>query len=70
MISPAPERPVKIVVGGHSDVAIARAARHDGWISAHGREAEIVARLKHHLAEAGKEPGPGFEVNALADLAP
>ena len=69
MISPAPEHPVKVLVGGHSDAAMRRAARNDGWISANCSEAEIVelvARLKGHLAEQGKEPGPDFEVNALA----
>jgi probable F420-dependent oxidoreductase len=69
MISPAPEHPVKVLVGGHSDAAMRRAARHEGWISANGSEAEIVelvSRLRGHLAEQGKEPGPDFEVNALA----
>lgn len=69
MISPAPEQPVRILVGGHSDVAMQRAARHDGWISANCSEAEIVelvTRLRTHLDEQGKEPGPDFEVNALA----
>jgi hypothetical protein len=45
------------------------AARHDGWISANCTEAELVelvTRLGGHLAEAGKAPGPDFEVNALA----
>ena len=41
MISPAPEQPVRILVGGHSDIAMARAARHDGWISANCTEAEL-----------------------------
>jgi probable F420-dependent oxidoreductase len=69
MISPAPDRPVEILIGGHSDIAMERAARNDGWISANCTEAqlvELVTRLKTHLAEAGREPGPGFEVNALA----
>jgi probable F420-dependent oxidoreductase len=69
MIAPAGERPMKIVVGGHSDVAMQRAARHDGWISANCTEAEIVelvTRLEGHLTEAGKVPGPDFEVNVLA----
>ena len=26
------EQPMKILVGGHSDIAMQRAARHDGWI--------------------------------------
>jgi probable F420-dependent oxidoreductase len=69
MISPAPARPLKVLVGGHSDAAMRRAARHDGWISANGTEVEIVdlvARLRGHLEEQGKVPGPDFEVNALA----
>ena len=69
MISPAPVEPVRILVGGHSDVAMARAVRNDGWISANGTEAEIVelvARLRTHLAEAGRDEDPSFEVNALA----
>jgi probable F420-dependent oxidoreductase len=69
MISPAPELPVRILAGGHSDVAMQRAVRNDGWISANCTEAELVelvTRLKGHLADAGKSPGPDFEVNALA----
>lgn len=69
MISPAPAERVRILVGGHSDVAMRRAARHDGWISANCTEAEVVelvTRLQGHLAQAGKAPGPDFEVNALA----
>lgn len=69
IISPTGDQPIKILVGGHSDIAMQRSARHDGWISANCTEAEIVelvTRLKGHLAEQGKEPGPDFEVNALA----
>lgn len=69
MISPAPAESVRILVGGHSDVAMARAVRNDGWISANGTEAEIaelVGRLRTHLAEAGKADDTEFEINALA----
>lgn len=69
MISPAPEEPVRILVGGHSDVAMRRAARNDGWISANVTEVELVelvSRLRGHLGAVGKEPGSDFEVNALA----
>ena len=69
MISPAPEQPVRVLVGGHSDHAMRRAARlGDGWISANVTAAELealVARLHAHLAEAGRSP-EGFEVNGLA----
>jgi probable F420-dependent oxidoreductase len=69
MVSPAPAQRVKVLVGGHSDAAMRRAARHDGWISANCTEAELgelLGRLRGHLDEVGKVPGPGFEVNALA----
>ena len=69
IISPAPEQPVRIIVGGHSDIAMRRAVRNDGWISANGTEAEIaelVTRLRGHLAEVGRDGDAEFEVNALA----
>jgi probable F420-dependent oxidoreductase len=69
MVSPAPQQPMKLLVGGHSDAAMARAARHDGWISANCTEAELgelLGRLRAHLDDAGKTPGHEFEVNALA----
>ncbi len=68
MISPAPQEPLRILVGGHSDHAMRRAAGNDGWISANCTEeelGELVGRLKGHLAEAGRS-SDGFEVNALA----
>ena len=69
MIAPAPGESVKILVGGHSDPAMKRAARvGDGWVSANVNEAdlaEMIPRLHRHLADAGRTPD-GFEVNALA----
>lgn len=69
MIAPAPEQPVRVLVGGHSDFAMRRAARlGDGWISANVMATELeelVARLHGHLADAGRSP-EGFEVNGLA----
>jgi probable F420-dependent oxidoreductase len=42
MISPAPGRPVRVHVGGHSDPALDRAARTgDGWISVQATSDEI-----------------------------
>jgi len=69
MISPAPTTPLRILVGGHSDHAMRRAARlADGWISANCTEAELVeliARLHRHLAAENRSQD-GFEINALA----
>ncbi|TYL55875.1 TIGR03619 family F420-dependent LLM class oxidoreductase [Nocardioides sp. BGMRC 2183] len=58
MISPAPSTPVPIRVGGHSDAALRRAARHgDGWISANldVADLEVLVRRVHDLrAECGR----------------
>jgi probable F420-dependent oxidoreductase len=46
MISPAPQRPVRIVIGGLSEPALRRAARlGDGWISVQNTTAEITAAI-------------------------
>lgn len=54
------QRPIPILVGGHSDVAIDRAARvGDGWIAAGispRRLAELVPTLTRALAEHGRDP--------------
>ncbi|RHW24625.1 TIGR03619 family F420-dependent LLM class oxidoreductase [Nocardioides immobilis] len=65
MISPAPEVAVPILVGGHADAALRRAARMgDGWISANLPPAELapmIARLTGLRAEAGRADAP-FDV--------
>jgi probable F420-dependent oxidoreductase len=69
MISPAPDTPVPILVGGHSEPAMRRAARlADGWISANLTEAqlgELVPEMRRMLAQQGRTED-GFEINALA----
>ena len=64
-IEPHPESRVPIYCGGHSDAAIARAARYcDGWIGrayAWDEAARHVMKLKRHLAEYGRESEP-FEI--------
>ena len=67
-MSPAPTEPVPFYVGGHTDVALKRAARvGDGWTSAMltGAElAEIIGKLKKLLAENGRGDEP-FEFQAV-----
>jgi len=61
MISPAPDRPVPVYVGGHSEPALARTARiGDGWISVNTTPDEIVAAC-HRLAELRAEHGRADE---------
>lgn len=67
---PAPSAPIPILLGGHSDAAIARAARAgDGWVAATapGQGAGLqglagrLALLRDALDRAGRDP-LGFEV--------
>lgn len=72
-ISPVPEAPVPLYVGGVSEGAMRRAARlGDGWIgnayTEEDAEAEL-GRLRGHLREAGRADDDSFEV-MLALIAP
>lgn len=70
--SPAPDRPVPIYVGGHSEAGLRRAARiGDGWIGAQCTTADLadlIARLKADLDAAGRSGEP-FEVKATPMVA-
>jgi probable F420-dependent oxidoreductase len=67
-MSPAPSKPVPFYVGGHTDVALRRAARiGDGWTSAMlkcGQLAEIIGKLQALLGEYGRADEP-FEFQAV-----
>jgi probable F420-dependent oxidoreductase len=67
-MSPAPNKPVPFYVGGHTDVALKRAARiGDGWTSAMltcDQLAEIIDKIKKLLAESGRADDP-FECQAV-----
>jgi probable F420-dependent oxidoreductase len=61
-MSPAPGKPIPIVIGGVSDAALRRAGRiGDGWISDLHTTEElrgIVAKIRQHRREAGREGSP------------
>ena len=67
-MSPAPSEPVPFYVGGHTDVALKRAARvGDGWTSAMmtGAElAETIGKIEALRAESDRADGP-FEYQAV-----
>ena len=67
-MSPAPTEPVPFYVGGHTDVALKRAARvGDGWTSAMltcDQLAEIIGKLQALLAEYDRADAP-FEFQAV-----
>lgn len=61
---PAPSEPVPVYVGGLSEVALRRAARHDGWVSdLHTVDElrEICATLQRYREECGRAHLP-FQV--------
>jgi probable F420-dependent oxidoreductase len=66
---PTPSRPVPLLIGGHSDAALARAAKlGDGWMHAGGDPAEMVRllrRIQDLRREAGREKEP-FEVHVIS----
>ena len=67
-MNPVPARRIPVWVGGISDPALRRAARHDGWLSDLQTSDEIaacVAKARRFRAEFGKAAEP-FEVMASA----
>jgi alkanesulfonate monooxygenase SsuD/methylene tetrahydromethanopterin reductase-like flavin-dependent oxidoreductase (luciferase family) len=60
-MSPAPTSPLPIYVGGHSERALRRAARHDGWLGLGYAEPDIkklIRRLHTLRDEAGRKDEP------------
>ena len=61
-LNPVPERPVPLLVGGHSPAAFERAARRgDGWISVGSKPAELaeaVAEIEARRARCGRAQEP------------
>lgn len=55
-MAPAVRSPVPVWIGGHSDVALARAARHDGWLGVN-YDFDEIAPLLAKLAECRKQAG-------------
>jgi alkanesulfonate monooxygenase SsuD/methylene tetrahydromethanopterin reductase-like flavin-dependent oxidoreductase (luciferase family) len=66
-MTPAPTKPVPILVGGHADAALKRAARCDGWMHGGGDPEELdrlIARLNEFREEQG-QTGP-FEIHVIS----
>lgn len=65
-MKPAPPVQVPVYVGGDSDVAFARAARHDGWIGVHYKPRVLIehcATMQRAREDAGTADRP-FEIIA------
>ncbi|WP_099224655.1 TIGR03619 family F420-dependent LLM class oxidoreductase [Mycobacterium persicum] len=67
-MSPAPTQPIPILVGGHADAALRRAARLDGWMHGGGTSAEELDRLIAQVKSFRDEQGntDPFEIHVIS----
>src|SRR3954468_5879880 len=66
-MTPAPTKPIPILVGGHAEAALKRAARCDGWMHGGGQPEELdrlIKRLNQIRDEEGRT-GP-FEIHVIS----
>jgi probable F420-dependent oxidoreductase len=65
-IAPVPSAPIPVLVGGHSDAALRRAASlGDGWLHGGGDLPALLARLAEHRRAVGTDGRP-FEVHVIS----
>jgi probable F420-dependent oxidoreductase len=68
-IAPVPDRPIPVLVGGHGDAALRRAARAgDGWLHGGGDPEQLpglLARLAGFRRQEGTDGRP-FEVHVIS----
>lgn len=68
-LCPVPSQPVPMLIGGHSDAALQRAAQYgDGWLHGGGEVDELdplLARLQYYLAEYGRDHDT-FQIHAIS----
>ncbi len=55
-ICPTPTTPIPILIGGHSEAALKRAARNDGWMHAGGDQTKLEEYLRR-ITELRREYG-------------
>ena len=66
-MTPAPTKPIPILVGGHAEAGLQRAARCDGWMHGGGKPEELDRLLKR-LSQIRDEQGRSspFEVHVIS----
>lgn len=68
-LCPVPSQPIPLLIGGHSDAALKRAAQYgDGWLHGGGEVDELdplLGKLKAYLKEFGRE-NDNFQIHAIS----
>ena len=67
-MTPAPTKPIPILIGGHAEAALKRAARNDGWMHGGGDPDELdplIKRVKQLREEEGRADDP-FEIHVIS----
>lgn len=68
-LCPTPTQPLPILIGGHADAALKRAAQYgDGWLHGGGNVDELepmLKKLKQYLKEFGRDESR-FEIHAIS----
>jgi len=68
-IAPVPTEPIPVLIGGHSDAALRRAARLDGWMHGGGDPADLprlLARLAEFRRQVPAATSRPFEVHTIS----
>lgn len=71
-MTPAPTAPIPILIGGHADIALRRAARNDGWMHGGGGDPEeldaLITKLNKYRDEEDRiQPAAGeFQIHVIS----
>jgi probable F420-dependent oxidoreductase len=67
-LCPVPTKKLPILIGGHADPALRRAAKADGWMHGGGKHddlGELLGKLEQFRKEAGRQNEP-YEVHVIS----